>query len=118
MVGNTRRIAKPSGLEKAALIEWWQPIVIAAFGGFAVRLVELMELNTVPREEHPDFRYWLYWLPYFGTPFIGVGLVWIYGLAGIVNPIAALHIGASGPLILRSMSQTTPQQTEDVPPGA
>lgn len=97
-----------------------QAMLIAAFGGFAVEFVGLMNLKNVARAERPDFRDVLYWLPFIGLPLLGAVLAFIYERSDIeLTSIIAFNVGASAPLIVRSLSTALPLQNRpDPPPGA
>lgn len=82
-------------------------IVLAGAGGGAATLVlGLIAALSKPANERPTFSSWLFWVVHLAIlPGIGAGLVWAYGASGVVlNPILAINIGASGPLILRGLA--------------
>ena len=84
--------------------------IFAAFGGFAVNFLRLIEIGRLPRSERPDtFSDWIYCLQFFGMPLIGGVLALAYGWSGTtLSPILAINIGASAPLILKSFASTIP----------
>lgn len=53
---------------------------------------------------------WLYWIVTAVMSLIGAGLVWAYDSAGDVqlNPIVAINIGASAPLIISRVTSQLP----------
>jgi hypothetical protein len=82
----------------------------AVFGGFAVNFLRLVELSQTPRAERPEtFSDFLYVLQFLGMPFIGGVLAHAYQDSGaILNPILAINIGASAPLILKTLASAVP----------
>ncbi len=96
-----------------------QPTVyFAIFGAAAIKLLELAELRTVPKAERPDFSDLLYWLPFAVSPAIGGGLAYVYLMSKIaMEPILAVNVGISAPLILRAMAQINPFAPKSIDPG-
>ena len=81
----------------------------AAFGGLCVNLLGLVELRLVAKAKRPDFTDLLYWVPFVVWPVVAAGLALAYVLSGNqLTPILSMNVGASAPLILRSMAQTAP----------
>lgn len=94
------------------------PIIYAAFGGFAINLLNLIELRNVPKERRPDFKDWLYWLTFLAWPFLGAGLAFVYLQSNMkLEPILALNVGLSAPLILKSMASANPFTPSNIDPG-
>lgn len=94
----------------------FQPSVLfAASGALAIQLIILSELRNVPRAQRPDFGDWLYWLPFLLNPAAGILLVLAHTVGqGEIAPLLSLNIGASAPLILRSMAEVNPFDAPDV----
>ncbi len=81
----------------------------AIFGGLAINVVNIIELQNVPKERWPNFKSVLYWVAFIAWPALGFGLVYVYINSGItMEPILALNVGASAPFILKSMAQAIP----------
>ena len=81
--------------------------LFAAFGGLCVNLFGLLELRLVPKARRPDFTDPLYWAPFVVWPAVAAGLALAYVWSGIsLTPILSINVGASAPLILRSMAET------------
>jgi len=91
----------------------------ALFGGFAINLVSIVELQNVPKERWPNFKNALYLLPFIIWPILGVGLVYVYASAPHIklDPILAFNVGISAPLIIKSMAQAIPTSLGRVDPG-
>lgn len=93
-------------------------IMLAAFGGLVVNLLSLLEIRNVPKERRPDFRDFFYWLPFLAWPAMGSVLAFAYEASGVqLNPILAINVGVSTPLILRSMAEANPFKTNVIDPG-
>ena len=86
-----------------------ESVIFALFGGLAIQLLSLLELRKVPKPERPDFKDFFYWLPFLVGPILGGGLALAYIYpAGTLEPIVAINVGVSAPLILRSMAAINP----------
>lgn len=96
------------------------PVALAAVGGLSVNVLNLLELQQVPKERRPDFKDWLYWLPFAVWPAIGAVLAFLYSNdQAPLGRIVAFHVGLSAPLILRTMASVVPTQAKaQLPPGA
>jgi hypothetical protein len=86
-----------------------QAMWFAAFGGIAIPLLGLMELRTITVDRRPSLRDFAYWIPFIVGPILGAVLALAYELSATeLNPILGINIGASAPLILRSLAQAVP----------
>lgn len=95
------------------------PVVLAVIGGVVIDVLNLIELQHVPKEQRPDFRSVLYWLPYLAWPFLGGLLGFLYtSPAAPLGKVVAFQVGLSAPLILRTMANTIPVKPPQTPPGA
>ena len=96
------------------------PIILAAIGGLVINVLNLLELQNVPKDRRPDFHDWLYWLPFFAWPLLGGIVGYLYNdSASPLGKIVAFHIGISSPLILRAMANVIPAQArQQLPKGA
>lgn len=85
-------------------------ICFAVFGGLAMNIFRLTEMANTPRAERPPtFRDPLFCVQFFLLPLIGGGLAYAYQASGITfNPILAINIGVSAPLILKTFANTVP----------
>lgn len=97
-----------------------QPIIPAAVGGLTVNVLNLLELQHIPKDRRPDFRDPLYWLPFAVWPLLGGFVGYLYNEASSpLGKLVAFHIGVSSPLILRTMTNVIPPQAaQSLPPGA
>ena len=82
----------------------------AFLGGIAVNLLTLTEMKNIPKTNRPQtFSDWVYDLWFFGIPVIGAGLAWAYQVSSVsLNPILSINIGASAPLILKTLAAAAP----------
>tara|TARA_R110000868_G_scaffold147163_1_gene368407 strand:+ start:1892 stop:2173 length:282 start_codon:yes stop_codon:yes gene_type:complete len=85
-------------------------IYIGAGGGLALQLLSLLELPNIDKKDRPDFKDLVYYIPYVLNPILGAFIVFVYLKAQTeLNPVLALHIGASAPVILRTMASAIPK---------
>jgi hypothetical protein len=81
-------------------------IVFAALRGFAVQSLNLMEIRFLPPEDRPDYRVWYHWALYVISPFLGAVIAAGYVFSNInLNPILALNVGASAPVVFRQWAR-------------
>ena len=85
--------------------------LFAFFGGLAINFLSLTELRTISRPDRPEtFSDWIYSLWFFGVPLLGSVLAYAYESSDVnLNPILSINIGASAPLILKSLAAVVPQ---------
>ncbi len=85
-------------------------LLFAAFGGVAVQLLNLAEAHKLPPDERPNFRDPLYWVAYLVAAGIATFVAWAYVASGFeLKGFLAIHVGASSPLLLRTMASLLPQ---------
>lgn len=87
-----------------------EPIILSALGAFCLQALQLTEVYNLPKSKRPDFKDVFYWLPYFINPFIGgvLGYIYFFGKQDF-SKVLALHVGASAPLILRTLANQIPK---------
>ena len=81
-------------------------VLAGAAGGLAALIFSLIAALSKPPQERPLFKSPLFWVVHiFILPAVGAGLVWAYAASSVtLNPILAINIGASGPLVLRGLA--------------
>lgn len=85
-------------------------LLIAAGGGLGLQLLNLLELPNLEKKDRPNFKEFIYYIPYIVNPLIGAFIAFVYLKSNtVLNPILALHIGASAPVVLRTMASTLPK---------
>jgi hypothetical protein len=96
------------------------PVILAAIGGLIVNVLNLLELQHIPKDRRPDLRDPFYWLPFFVWPLLGGMVGYLYNDPALpLGKLVAFHIGVSSPLILRTMVNVLPAQArQQLPPGA
>jgi hypothetical protein len=87
-----------------------EPVIISTLGGVAVQLLYVLDGLNAPKDRSPDFKSVSY---YFGIV-VNLALSAILGYvyfdeAEKFNKIVYFHIGASAPLILRTLATTVPE---------
>lgn len=94
-------------------------VELAAVGGFAINILQLMEYAKRPKIERPDFGDILFYLPYLAWPILGGILSYAYVESGVqLSPILALNVGLSAPLIFRAMVEANPIKPTTINPGS
>ena len=91
------------------------PIFLASIGGLLVNILNLVELQNIPKERRPNFQDIIYWIPYLVWPITGAILVIAYQASGYdVKGVLALNIGLSAPLIIKSMATSKFKEPEKI----
>jgi hypothetical protein len=86
-------------------------------GGLAIKLLDFAELAHVRRANWPKFDVW-YWVFFLIQPALGAFLALSYEMSGAsMQPIVAVNIGITAPLIIRAMANKG-ESTIPTPPGA
>ena len=95
-------------------------ILTSMLGGFTINLLNLLELQNVPKERRPDFKSLFYWLTFLINIILGGIVAFVYcESASPISKLIAFHIGLTSPLILRTMANIVPiQLKQTLPPGA
>ena len=88
--------------------------IYGIFGGLLAELLGLYKLRTQAPSAFPSYlRSKFYWLVTIAMILAGGVLVLIYNKSGLeLKPIIAVNIGASAPLILGTLIQTTPPKID------
>ncbi len=86
------------------------PFWFAVFGGFAANVIRFFDLVQTPRAERPKtFSDPLYVAQFVVLPLLGGVLAFAYQSSGtVLTPILAINIGASAPLILKTLASAAP----------
>lgn len=87
-----------------------EPVIISTLGGVAVQLLYILDGLNAPKARRPDFSSISY---YFGI-IVNIALSAILGYVYFEEPqnlskVVYFHIGASAPLILRTLATTVPE---------
>jgi len=84
-------------------------ILFGLFGSILGDLLFLTKLRQMPKEQRPKFGDITFYLPIIVNAIIGFGFVMAYYYTiEELTPILAIHIGASSPLIARTMLTIKP----------
>lgn len=87
-----------------------EPILLSAGGALFLHSLSLVELKNIPKNQWPDFKTWVYWIPFIIYPLVGGFVGHAYFCDKIdFDRILALHVGAASPLILRTMATAIPK---------
>ncbi|MDH1145244.1 hypothetical protein N5C60_11500 [Pseudomonas mosselii] len=93
------------------------PVLLAAFSALIVKLLELAEVHRLPVTQRPDMKDLWYWVPCIILPLAGGFLVLLHLQSGAtINPLLAMNIGITAPLVFRSAAERLTPKVID--PGA
>lgn len=85
----------------------WERFLLGCAGSIAVEVITIYRIYQGNPEKLPSrFRRGGYWVTRVLLVLVAGGLAWVY--RGIDNPILAIHIGASAPLIIQAFAQRAP----------
>lgn len=88
----------------------WQAIALSVLGSVCIQLLNLAELNKVAKSRRPDFKDYATWLPFIIYPIIAAVIAYAYfDDEHSVNKMLAIQVGASSPLILKSLANAIPK---------
>ncbi len=92
-------------LDSISHFELFELVCIGCFGSIAIEVVTL--INHIISNKIPSFyKSKLYWCLRILLVITAGGLVYVYVRSGImINPIIALNIGASAPLLIEKFSK-------------
>ncbi len=86
----------------------WKMIVWGFAGGCAAELLQWFRIRKELHRGIPDWaKSWSYWAVTIAMVGMGALLVFMYGIES--NPVLAFNVGASAPLILKSLVEQAPQ---------
>ena len=86
----------------------WQMIVLGFVGGCAAELLQWFRIRRELYRGIPDWaKSWSYWIVTIAMVGVSALLVFMYSIKS--NPILAFNVGASAPLILKSLVEQVPQ---------
>jgi len=89
----------------------WEAIILSMLGGSIGQLLNLAEIYKIEKSKRPDFKDFTYWLPYIIYPIISGVIAYAYfDDKPDVNKMLAIQIGASAPLIFKSLATAIPSQ--------
>jgi hypothetical protein len=80
-------------------------VEFAILGALAIQLLGLMNLSRIPKNERPDFKDIIYWVPFLIHPTLGGGLAYAYVASGhTLAPLVAINVGITAPLVLKTIA--------------
>jgi len=88
-----------------------QYILLPALAGFLIQLLNLLEITKLEPARRPNFKDWVYWLPYIIGPVIG-GFAGYFSFHDKPDSIAAMlgvQVGIAAPLILKGFANVVPR---------
>lgn len=97
-----------------------QQIVLAAIGGLVISVLNLLELQHVPKDRRPDLSDKLYWVAFFAWPLLGGLVGYLYtDAAAPLGRVVSFQLGLSTPLILKTAANVIPSMAKpQLPTGA
>jgi hypothetical protein len=80
-------------------------VEFAFLGALGIQLLGIMELSKVPKNQRPDFKDFIYWIPFAIHPLVGAGLAYAYVASGeSLAPLLAINVGVTAPLVLKTIA--------------
>ncbi len=97
-----------------------QQIVLAAIGGLVISVLNLIELQHIPKDRRPDLSDALYWVAFFAWPLLGGLVGYLYtDPAAPLGRFVSFQLGMSAPLILKTAANAIPAVAKaQLPKGA
>lgn len=88
-------------------------IFIPTAAGLAVQLVNLIEVTRIDVSRRPNFKDWVYWLPYIIAPVLGefTGMVFFEDTQTPPSAMLQAQVGALAPLLLKTFVSALPKGT-------
>ncbi len=86
-----------------------QFFLIPALGAMVIQLLNLMEAATLEPAKRPNFKDFVYWLPYIIHPILAAIIGWAYFDHVSYNNLSALQIGACVPLFIKQIINVLPK---------
>lgn len=86
------------------------PIIYTALGGLAIQILALIDGLNAPKDRRPDFKSFSYYFVLLLNVAISaiLGAVYFDDKASFAK-IVYFHVGASAPLIMRTLATTLPE---------
>jgi len=92
--------------------------IIAAIGGLAINLLNLLEIPKLPADRRPNLKDPWFWAAFPIGALLGGFVGYLYAASGFeIKPVLAAQIGISAPLILKAMAAAVPSGIK-LPDGA
>lgn len=97
-----------------------QQIVLAAIGGLVISVLNLLELQHVPKDRRPDLSDRLYWVAFVAWPLLGGLVGYLYtDPSAPLGRVVSFQLGMSAPLILKTAANAIPSIAKpQLPTGA
>lgn len=95
-------------------------IWLPALAGFMVQLLNLLEALKLDASRAPDFTRFTYWIPYIAAPILGgfAGYCTFHGSEVKYTTLMVAQVGASAPLLIRSLASAIPRAEQRSSGGA
>lgn len=93
----------------------WSAFAYASLGGLAINILRWLEHAQIPRLQRPEtFKDPLYSAQFLLLPVIGGFVGYLYTVSGTaLNPLLAVNVGVSAPLILKAMATAVPTRAPE-----
>ena len=85
-------------------------ILLPAFAGLVAQILNLMDALKVDPSRRPNFKDWIYWIPYILGPILG-GFAGYYSFhdnpESFTTPLG-VQVGIAAPLLLKGLASAVP----------
>ena len=88
-------------------------ILIPGIAGFVAQLLNLFEIAKLEPARRPNFKDWIYWLPYLIGPVIGgfAGYLSFHDNISSFTTLLGVQVGIAAPLTLKGFASVIPKIT-------
>ncbi|MBK8088551.1 MAG: hypothetical protein IPK31_11695 [Chitinophagaceae bacterium] len=86
-------------------------ILIPCIAGFVAQLLNLLEVAKLEPTRRPNFKDWIYWLPYIIGPLVGgfAGYLSFHDNSSSFTTILGVQVGIAAPLTLKGFANVIPK---------
>lgn len=88
-------------------------IIVPAIAGLIAQVLNLLDALKADPSRRPNFKDWVYWLPYVIGPILGgfAGYISFNGAEASFTTTLGVQIGISAPLLLKGLASAVPPLT-------
>lgn len=86
-------------------------ILIPSIAGLVAQLLNLLEIVKLDASRRPNFKDWIYWLPYIIAPVLGgfAGYFSFHDNISSFTTMLGVQVGIAAPLTLKGLANIAPE---------